>query len=215
MSRPPEDAPGGSRRGLNGALLAFAIVVIAVVGFLAARVFLGGGAGPVAGIAEDSGGVRIGGPFTLVDQDGRTVTDADFRGRWLLVYFGFTFCPDVCPTSLARNSDAIELLGDKGEKITPVLITIDPERDTPQVLKEYVKFFHPRTVGLTGTPEQIAAVAKAYKVYYARAEQKDSRTYLMDHSAFTYLIDPEGHFVQFFQHGMSAQEMANVLNDLL
>jgi cytochrome oxidase Cu insertion factor (SCO1/SenC/PrrC family) len=207
---------GGTGRAVNGALLAAAVLAIAGVVFLAARTFFGPGFGPgeLAGAAAQAA-ADIGGPFTLTDQDGRTVTDKDFRGRWLLVYFGFTYCPDVCPTSLARNGDAIELLGAKGEKITPVLISVDPGRDTPEAMKDYVKFFHPRTVGLTGTREQVAAVAREYRVYSVKVEKKDSPTYVIDHSTFTYLIDPDGRFVQFFRHEASPQEMADKLNGLL
>ena len=203
------------RRRLNGPLLALALVLLGAVGILAIRQY----GGMPAGIAAETGGregtMDIGGPFTLVDQDGRTVTDADFRGRWLLVYFGYTFCPDVCPTALARNGDAVGLLGDLGEKITPVLISVDPQRDTPEKLKEYVHFFHPRTVGLTGTPEQTAAVAKEYRVFYVKNPGNTPETYLVDHSSLTYLIGPDGRFVELFGHSLSAQEVANRLKQRL
>ncbi len=157
----------------------------------------------------------IGGPFTLVDENGETVTDQDFRGKWLLVYFGYTYCPDVCPTSLARNGGAVDLLGDKGERIVPMLITVDPERDTPPKLKDYVHAFHPRMVGLTGTPEQIAQVAREYRVFYMKPPQADDRDYLVDHSSLSYLIGPDGRFVQVFGHQASPQELADQLNKLL
>lgn len=194
-------------------MLAVAVVVLAAVAVLSVRQYWSAdGAEPAAG---REGGVLIGGPFSLTDQDGRAVTDADFRGRWMLVYFGFTFCPDVCPTSLNRNSEALDLLGDKADAIVPVLITIDPQRDTPEKLKDYVHFFHPRTVGLTGTPEQIAAVAREYRVFYVRAEHGAPDQYLMDHSTFTYLIGPDGKFVQFFRHDTPPQEMAERIKALL
>ena len=113
----------------------------------------------------------IGGPFTLVNHLGETVTDADFHGRFLLVFFGYTFCPDVCPTSLTAITDALDLLGADGDNVTPVFVSVDPERDTPEYLREYVAYFHPRLVGLSGTPAQVVAAAGAYRVYYAKADQ--------------------------------------------
>ena len=216
-SGPPQQskpAGSGSRR-LNGPLLALAVVILVGGGFLAARYFWGVPPSPAAEAGARQGDESIGGPFTLIDQDGRTVTDANFRGRWLLVYFGFTYCPDICPTSLTRNSDAIDLLGKQGEKVTPVLISIDPERDTPQKMKEYVHFFHPRMVGLTGTPEQIAAAAKEYRVFYMKAPGDQPDTYVVDHSSLTYLVDPNGKFVQFFRGEATPQEVADRLKPLL
>jgi protein SCO1/2 len=126
----------------------------------------------------------IGGPFSLVNQDGRTVTDADLKGKPTLLYFGYTFCPDVCPTSLLLMETAAEKLGADGpKKINLVFITIDPERDTPKLIKGYVTNFGPTIEGLTGTPEQIAAAAKAYRVYYQKVPGKDGSPYLMDHSS--------------------------------
>jgi protein SCO1/2 len=210
-----EGRPGSPARPLfTGLLLGLAFVALLAVGLLVGRQYFGTG-GSDARQASGESSASIGGPFTLIDQDGRTVTDSDFRGRWLLVYFGFTYCPDICPTSLARNGDAVTLLGEKGNKVLPVLITVDPERDTPQNLKEYLRSFHPQTVGLTGTPEQIAAVAREYRVYYAKALPSEGDDYLMDHSSFTYLIGPDGRFVQFFRHQASAQEVADFLNERL
>jgi protein SCO1 len=210
-----DDKPTPAARPLfRGLLLGLTLVALLTVGLLVGRQYFGtGGSDAPRGSGESS--ASIGGPFTLVDQDGRTVTDADFRGRWLLVYFGFTYCPDICPTSLARNGDAVTLLGEKGKQVLPVLITIDPERDTPEKLKDYVHSFHPQTVGLTGTPEQIAAVAKEYRVYHAKARPSEGDDYLMDHSSFTYLIGPDGRFVQFFRHQASAQDVADFLNERL
>ncbi|MBK8173754.1 MAG: SCO family protein [Rhodospirillales bacterium] len=213
QAKPNKPRSGGTK--FNGLTVVLAVAGLLVVGVLAARQFWDVNAGNAAETAERSGGALIGGPFTLIDQDGHTVTDQNFRGKWLLVYFGYTYCPDVCPTSLARNADVIDLLGKEGEAVVPILITVDPERDTPEKLKDYIAFFHPRMVGLTGTPEQIKAVTRAYRVYYAKAEQKDSPTYLMDHSSFTYLVDPDGKFVQFFRHETSAQEMAEQIKGLL
>lgn len=137
-------------------------------------------------------GISLGGPFSLTDHTGRAVTEADFAGRWLLVYFGFTWCPDVCPTELGTIVAALDAMGPAGEQVTPVLITIDPARDTPEKLADYVVRFHPRMVGLTGTPEQVAEVARRYRVYYARVNRPDQGgDYTMDHSSFTYLVGPD------------------------
>jgi protein SCO1/2 len=216
---------------LRGLLVGSALILLLAVGLLAARQQLGGDSGYVSkavraetasgasgGSQTASGGDAwgsIGGPFTLVDENGKTVTDQDFRGKWLLVYFGYTYCPDVCPTSLARNGGAVDLLGDKGERIVPMLITVDPERDTPPKLKDYVHAFHPRMVGLTGTPEQIAQVAREYRVFYMKPPQANDRDYLIDHSSLSYLIGPDGRFVQVFGHQASPQELADQLNKLL
>lgn len=161
------------------------------------------------------GGVSMGGPFTLVDTAGATVTEATYRGRWMLVFFGYTFCPDVCPTELQTVAAAMDLLGPAAEAVVPVFITIDPERDTPDALGEYVKLFDDRVVGLTGTTEQIAAAARSYRVYYARARSGDATTYLMDHSSFLYLIGPDGGFKALFKHGTTPQELADTLKGRL
>lgn len=153
------------------------------------------------------GTASIGGPFTLVDQDGRTVTDADFRGRYMLIYFGFTSCPDVCPTELQVMAQAVDALGGKAEAVRPMLITIDPERDTPEQLAGYVTMFHPDMAGLTGTPEQVAQVARAYRVYYAKAEQGDG-DYTMDHSSFIYLMGPDGAFLDVYPGGTPSERIA-------
>jgi protein SCO1/2 len=157
--------------------------------------------------------VAIGGPFTLTDQTGRTVTDRDFRGKYQLIYFGYSYCPDVCPTELGSMASAMDLLGPQSDKLQPLLITVDPERDTVSHLAEYVALFHPRLVGLTGTPEQIAAAAKAYRVYYAKRplEGGKSLEYLMDHSGFLYLMGPEGEFIRIFPAGTSGEELAKDL----
>lgn len=165
---------------------------------------------------ETSGLPTIGGPFTLVNQEGKTVTDADFHGQYILVYFGYTYCPDVCPTSLTLIADALDLLGDKAQKVTPIFITIDPERDDPASMKMYIEHFHPRLQGLTGTPEQIKAVAKSYKAYYAKVgDGYDDGDYSMDHSSITYLMGPDGKFVTHFGHGTEPEIMAKKLAEIL
>ncbi|KAA0676676.1 SCO family protein [Roseomonas genomospecies 6] len=157
--------------------------------------------------------VPIGGPFTLTDQDGRTVTDADYRGKYLLIYFGYTYCPDVCPTELGTMARAMDLLGRQADKVQPMFISVDPERDTVAHLKDYVGLFHPSLVGLTGTPEQVKAAAKAYRVYYAKAPQKDGKPedYLMDHSSFLYLMGPDGRFLGVYPAGTTADRVAQDL----
>ena len=161
------------------------------------------------------GGVTVGGPFTLTDTTGAPVTDATYRGRWMLVFFGFTHCPDVCPTGLQTMTAALDRLGAAGASIVPIFITIDPERDTAAVLAEYVKLFDDRLVGLTGTTDQVAAAAKAYRVYHAKVTPKDSSGYLMDHSSFIYLIGPDGAFRALYRHGIGEQELADALKTRL
>ena len=154
--------------------------------------------------------LAIGTPgFTLTDHHGRAVTEADFRGKYLLVYFGYTFCPDVCPTTLSTIVDAMGLLGERADALVPVLITIDPERDTVAALADYVGAFDSRIVGLSGTPKQIAAAARPFQVYYER--NGTGADYTMDHSAFTYLLGPDGRRLEAFPHGTQAKEMAQAL----
>lgn len=145
-----------------------------------------------------SGKAAIGGPFELVDHTGRTVTEANFEGQYTLVYFGFTFCPDVCPTELQAMSVALDLLGEEAEAVTPIFITVDPERDTVELMARYREHFHPRLQALTGSSTQVAAAARAYRVYYARVEDESSTEYLMDHSAYVYLMDRNGEYLKHF-----------------
>lgn len=141
-------------------------------------------------------GARIGGPFTLTDQDGRTVTDRSFAGKYRIVYFGYTFCPDVCPTDAQHIGAALRLVEQadpaRGAKIVPLFITVDPARDTPAVLKAFTAAFHPRMVGLTGSPDAIAAVAKEYGVYYRKGETTPNGGYMVDHTSIGYLMGPDG-----------------------
>ena len=165
---------------------------------------------------QSSGTALVGGPFSLVGADGKTVTDTDFRGRYMLVFFGFTHCPDICPAELQVIAQALDKLGDKGKKVVPVFITLDPERDTPQAMADYVKSFGPNFVGLTGSPEAIAAAAKAYRVAFAKGENKESAgDYSVDHSALVYLMDPDGKYVTHFSYGTGADELAEKLNKIL
>ena len=158
---------------------------------------------------DEGGGLGIGGPFALQDGGGRTVTDRDLRGRFLLVYFGYTFCPDVCPTTLNQVASALDKLGAKAERLQVLFITVDPQRDTPQVVRDYAAAFSPRIMGLTGTPEQIAQVARAYRVYYApHRTGEGGGDYTVDHSSILYLMDPDGRFVAPIRADESAEAMA-------
>lgn len=161
-------------------------------------------AGPLAG----SG---IGGPFALVDQEGRRVSDRDFAGRYRLIYFGYTFCPDVCPTDLARNARALKLAGDVADKVQPIFITVDPVRDTPAVLRQYVANFPPRLIGLTGSAAAVAQVAGEYKVYAARQDTPGASGYLMSHTDLSYLMGPQGAPIAFFTGADSAAKVADEL----
>ena len=152
-------------------------------------------------------GGAIGGPFTLVNEDGATVTDAEVITEPALVYFGFTFCPDVCPLDSARNAAATDILAEQGISVTPVFVSVDPERDTPEVMKAYTDNFHPKMIGLTGSEEQVREAAQAYRVVYSRADD-DPEYYLIDHSVFTYLVTPEEGFVQFFRRDTSPEAVA-------
>jgi protein SCO1/2 len=155
--------------------------------------------------------VEIGGPFTLTDHTGRQVTDRDYLGNFTLIFFGYTFCPDVCPTALGDIALALDELGDDSLAITPLMISIDPDRDTPEVLAEYVPLFHERLIGLTGTLEQIKQVGDAYRILYRRVEDPNYTFYLMDHTSFVYLLDPEGKVVSLFRYGTSPEEMAAII----
>jgi len=159
--------------------------------------------------------VSIGGEFTLVDQNGVTRHSADFRGKLMLVYFGYTFCPDACPTALQDMSHAIDLLGPKGDAVQPIFITIDPARDTVEQMKLYASNFHPRLIALTGTPEQVAEAAKAYRVYYEKGKSTNGDDYLMDHTAFIYLMARDGKYLSHFPPGTTAEQMAAAIEKRL
>ncbi len=173
-------------------------------------------AGWIAWDATKGGRPSIGGPFQLVDQDGRPFSSDQLKGKPTLIYFGFTYCPDVCPTSLLLMETAVEKLGpDAAKKVNLVFITIDPERDTPALLKGYVPNFGAGIIGLTGTPQQIADVAKAYRVYFQKVPGKEGSPYLMDHSSIVYLLDRNGRFVTHFTHDAKAETIANAVGRLL
>jgi len=181
------------------------IIVIAFAGGSLAALLLR----PGDHTAMQSARALIGGAFTLTDQDGKRVTDQDYRGKYMLVVFGYTTCPDVCPAELQTIANAVDVLGDKADKVSPIFITVDPERDTVERVAEYVKNFHARFIGLTGSPDEIKQAARAYRVYYAKAEASGSAAgYLMDHSAFMYLMNPQGEYVTHFAYGTAPEKIA-------
>ena len=183
-----------------------AALVVAAGGLAVPRLFASH-AGPAAA-------ARIGGPFRLVDGDGRTVTDASFRGKWMLVYFGYTHCPDACPTALQDIATAFDRLGpDERKRVQAVFITVDPARDTPAVMKDYVSAFGPAIVPLSGQPEAIAQAEKQYLVYAAKHPTGDG-DYEMDHSSIIYVMDPQGRFVTNFTHETSPEQIAERLKQL-
>ncbi len=156
----------------------------------------------------------IGGPFSLTDQNGRTVTEQDLKGKPFLVFFGFTHCPDICPTTMFEISEIMKKLDPAGDRVGAVFITVDPERDTPAALKDYVSSFDPRIVALTGTPEEIAAVAKAYRAIYRKVPLKDGG-YTMDHTAIVYLMGKDGRFITPFSLKRTAEASAAELRKYL
>ncbi len=184
------------------------LILVAVISFVSGPGLFGGDTrSPVPAATMPS----IGGDFTLVDQDGKTVTDETYRGQYRLMFFGYTFCPDVCPTALGTIGAALEQLPPEVvRRTTPIFISVDPQRDTPETLKAYVANFHPRTVALTGSKEQIAETAKTFRVYYAKAETKDG-PYLMDHSSIIYFMGPDGEFITHFNHMTPPEQMAETI----
>jgi len=153
----------------------------------------------------------VGGAFALTDHTGAWRTERDFLGKWLLVYFGFTYCPDVCPTDLQNIGLAIDQLGTAGNKVQPVFVTVDPERDTAAHLAEYLQMFHPRMIGLTGDTAAIRAAAEAYKVYYDKVPSERGDEYNVDHTAFIYLMGPDGKYLGFFPPGTAPERIAETL----
>ena len=192
-------------------------VIYATVGLVLAVLLVGAGAFLwLADSQGGRGGFGVGGPFTLMDGNGNTVTDRDFRGKYILVYFGYTMCPDVCPTTLNAVADAMEKLGPAAKKIQPLFITVDPKRDTPPVVKQFAAAFGPEFIGLTGSADQIAAVAKEYRVYYAEHRTGSGpNDYSMDHSSVLYLMDTKGGFIAPVRADLSGEEMAANLRKLL
>jgi len=198
---------------MRGRLLTVIVAAFLIGALGSAALLMLGGQGPMV---ETTGKALIGGPFTLVDQTGRTVTDQDFRGRYMLVFFGFTHCPDVCPAELQVMSASLDELGPKADEIVPIFITLDPERDTQEAMGAFVKNFGSRFVGLTGPPEAIAAAADAYRVAYAKI-QEDIRKpdYTIDHSGLVYLMGKDGEYITQFPYGTPAAKMTETLRRYL
>ena len=188
---------------------AAAVVAVGFVGWMGWKAFAPGGDDIFAECrASQVGGGQIGGPFTLVDgATGATVTDAEVITKPTLVYFGYTFCPDVCPLDMSRNAEVADILEEQGQDIRLAFVTVDPDRDTAQVVADFAANIHPKAVGLTGTPDQIKVAADAYRAYYKKQEAEDE-FYLVDHSAFTYLMLPGAGFLDFYKHAAPADEVA-------
>ncbi len=188
--------------------------IYGIMGALVAVLILGTGA--FVWLSGGGSASLVGGPFTLEDGSGKQVTDSNFRGKYMLVYFGYTFCPDVCPTTLNEVSDALDKLGVKADRLQAIFITVDPKRDTPAVVKQYAAAFSPRLIGLTGTPEQIAKVAREYRVYYAEHRTGPGpNDYSMDHSSILYLMGPDGKFIAPVQADENGAQMAADLSKLM
>ena len=159
--------------------------------------------------------VPIGGTFELTGTDNMRINTESFGDKYQLIYFGFTYCPDVCPMDLQKMTEALDMAGRAADKVQPVFVTIDPGRDDPEAIAAYMQHFHPRFIGLTGTDEEIADAAGAYRVYYARVENKEyPEAYLMNHSSNIYLMDCDGHFIRHFSQGTSPEEIAAAIKDL-
>src|SRR5271166_4890792 len=212
------NSPGGAA-GKSAAGLSHRLVLVAAL--LAAFIILGSGAflalelhDNPRGAAGTLLGSAIGGPFSLVDQEGKTVTNTALEGKWLLVYFGYTHCPDACPTALNNIALALRELGAEKQQVRPVFITVDPERDTSQALKDYVQAFDAPIVALTGSDTAIAQAAKEYRVYYAKHPEAGGE-YSMDHSSIIYVMDPKGRFSASFTQENSPEEIAERLKKLL
>lgn len=156
-------------------------------------------------------GGALGGPFTLVSETGATVTEADVIDRPTLLYFGYTFCPDVCPLDSMRNAQALEMLEERGVEAKAVFVTVDPARDDVEVVRDFTDNFHDDMLGLTGSAEQVDAAAKAYRVYYDARTEEDDEFYLVDHSAFTYLVLPEAGFIDVFRREATPEEIADTV----
>ena len=198
------------------------LLIVILAGFLVGA--LGGAAALIVTSSaqgpkvETTGTALIGGPFTLVDQNGKTVTDRDFRGKYMLIFFGFTHCPDICPAELQVMSAALDALGSKADEVVPVFVTLDPERDTPEAVGTYVKIFGKNFVGLTGSSTAIANAAKAYRVTYSKFEYngKDvNYRYSIDHSALVYLMDKDGQYLTHFTYGTPASKMTETMRSYL
>lgn len=208
---------------MRSRLLVFSMVALAVVSAALATWLILHLPEEAAGLRQggskaggQSGEVLIGGPFTALDHHGERVTEASFLGQVTIFYFGYTFCPDVCPLGLSNITAALELLpASVQERIRPLFVTVDPERDTVAVMADYVQAFHPRLVGITGTVEEIQAITRAWRVYAKKSEVRAPADYLVDHSTFIYVMGPDGRYLTHFGHGATPEEMAAKLQALV
>lgn len=198
------------------AMIAAAGLVLLLAG-TAWMAFRPGAGGPCPG--SSVAGSAIGGPFTLIDETGQEVTEAEVIDGPALIYFGYTFCPDVCPFDAARNAEAVDILAARGKVVKPVFVSVDPARDTPEVMAEFTDYIHDDMLGLTGSPEQISDAAKAYKVFYRARIEDDPDYYFVDHTALSYLMTPENGLLAFFRSapgvgneaGLQAESMADAI----
>jgi len=188
---------------------AAALVMAGLLGFVGWKVFLVAPDDPFAECVGGEASAAIGGPFELVNEAGETVTDADVITEPALIYFGYTFCPDVCPFDTVRNAEAVDILAERGYSVTPIFISIDPARDTPEAMDDYTANIHEKMIGLTGSEEQVDAASKAYRTYYKAHTDDDPDYYTVDHSTFTYLTFPETGFAGFFRRELSGEQMAD------
>lgn len=191
----------------------FALVISAAI-FAGQRV----GEWPAPGSVsepENTAAALIGGPFTLTDQHGNVVTESILGDHWSVIYFGYTFCPDVCPLTLQNVSLAIEDLGGRGDRVQPIFISVDPWRDTPEVMEFYAANFHPRMLALSGTPEQVAEAAASYRVFYAPTQKPDDPNFLVEHTSLLYVTGPDGRYVTHISHTSSVEEIVAKLRELL
>lgn len=205
-----------ARIGASRTTLLLALLIGLAGGVLSAALLLAIPGDPGGARVETTGKALVGGPFTLTDASGKRVTEKDFAGRPMLVYFGFTNCPDVCPAGLQVIAAALDRLGPDAMKVSAVFITVDPERDTPEALGKYAKSFHPDIVALSGSADDIAAVTKAYRVYAKKVpDETDPSRYNVDHSTFMYLMDASGAFVKHFPHSVDAAVLAEEVRKVI
>ena len=154
----------------------------------------------------------VGGSYSLTDHNGKKVTDKSFQNKFKIIYFGYTFCPDICPTGMAVISQALDLLGNKAQRIKPLFITVDPKRDNIEIMAEYHSHFHPSFSNLTGTLDQIRRVAKLYRVYYKKSDASEAENYLMDHSSIMYVLSPEGEYINHFGPQITPEQIIAFFN---
>jgi protein SCO1/2 len=191
-----------SRVARRGLFVFIALLVLLLAGFAYEAGWLGGGD------TNSAAALPVGGPFSLIDQNGATRNDSDFRGKLMLVYFGYTYCPDICPATLLAMSQALDQLGPESNQVQPIFITVDPERDTPAQMKLYASNFHPRLLALTGGAEALAQAERDYRVYAKKVTEPGKADYLMDHSSFIYLMDRDGKLAALISPGADPAAMA-------